>query len=334
MVVGAILLTSDIEGASDVVEVLLVGVSLAVAAVPEGLPAILSVVLALGVQRMARQRAIVKRLSSVETLGSASVICTDKTGTLTRNEMTITVVVTGSGEVELTGSGYRPEGEARVDGRPLAARRRPGPRTRRSARRGPLRARRRQPGQRRGAARGRRRVDRAGRPHRGRRSWSAEAKLGITDARRARFARVGEMPFTSERRLMTTLETDVEREGRIAVVTKGAPDALLARCTHERVAGEVRPLTDERRAAIGADVDRLADRALRTLAVAYRPAARAPSRRRRCGRTSRRRRTAPGRPEALEDELVYLGVVGIIDPPRPEARGGHRRGAAAPACAS
>src|SRR5690606_10957097 len=121
VVVAAILLTSDVEEASDVVDVLLVGVSLAVAAVPEGLPAILSVVLALGVQRMARRRAIVKRLSSVETLGSASVVCTDKTGTLTRNEMTITTVVTGSGEVELTGSGYSPEGEVLVDGRPLDA---------------------------------------------------------------------------------------------------------------------------------------------------------------------------------------------------------------------
>ena len=88
--------------------------SLAVAAVPEGLPAVLSVVLALGVQRMARRRAIVKRLSSVETLGSASAICSDKTGTLTRNEMTIERIVTPSGEVEVTGVGYAPEGEISV----------------------------------------------------------------------------------------------------------------------------------------------------------------------------------------------------------------------------
>jgi potassium/sodium efflux P-type ATPase len=319
VVVGAILLTSDIEGASDVVDVLLVGVSLAVAAVPEGLPAILSVVLALGVQRMARERAIVKKLSSVETLGSASVICTDKTGTLTRNEMTITVVVTGSGEVELTGSGYRPEGEARVDGRVLRA-----------------------------AGAGDERGDGAdavlldevrfvlgggslandaslrededvwtvqGDPTEGA-FLVAEAKLGITDIRRARFSRVGEVPFTAERRLMTTLETDVEREGRISVVTKGAPDALLARCTHERVAGQVRPLTDERRAAIAADVDRLADRALRTLAVAYRPLPDVePPVPAGTGRDG-----GPAGLETLERELVYLGVVGIIDPPRPEAR--------------
>ena len=310
VVVGAILLTSDIDGASDLVEVLLVGVSLAVAAVPEGLPAILSVVLALGVQRMARRRAIVKKLSSVETLGSASVICTDKTGTLTRNEMTVTRVVTGSGEVELTGSGYRPEGEVHVGGRPAEAER----------------------------------VDAAlvdevrfvlgggslandavlvqddgewtvqGDPTEGA-FLVAEAKLGMAEARSSRFRRVGEVPFTSERRLMTTLEADVEREGRIDVVTKGAPDALLARCTHERVAGQVRPLDDARRAAITADVDRLADLALRTLAVAYRPL---PDVEVPCARPGDDGDTSPL--EALEHELVYLGVVGIIDPPRTEAR--------------
>jgi P-type Ca2+ transporter type 2C len=314
VVVGAILLTSDIETASDLVDVLLVGVSLAVAAVPEGLPAILSVVLALGVQRMARERAIVKKLSSVETLGSASVICTDKTGTLTRNEMTVTTVVTGSGEVELTGTGYRPDGEARVDGRALAADGDGADAVLLDEVRFVL-------------AGGSLANDAALREVDG--DWTvqgdptegaflvAEAKLGITDIREARFTRVAEVPFTAERRLMTTLETDVEREGRISVVTKGAPDALLARCTHERVAGEVRPLTDGRRSAIGADVDRLADRALRTLAVAYRPLPDVEPPEPPGPATSA---DAADTLEALEHELVYLGVVGIIDPPRPEAR--------------
>ena len=135
VVVAAILLTSEIETAADLVSVLLLGVSLAVAAVPEGLPAVLSVVLARGAQQLAKKNAIVKKLASVETLGSASVICSDKTGTLTRNEMTIVKVITGSGEVDVTGSGYRPEGELCVDGRPLddAIVLRRGPRGARSA---------------------------------------------------------------------------------------------------------------------------------------------------------------------------------------------------------
>jgi magnesium-transporting ATPase (P-type) len=305
VVVGGIFLTSDIRDASDAVEVLLVGVSLAVAAVPEGLPAVLSVVLALGVQRMARQRAIVKKLSSVETLGSASVVCSDKTGTLTRNEMTILTVLTGSGEVDLSGTGYRPEGEVTVGGRPLGD----GPDDAALAEEvrwvlggGSL------------ANDAVLSEDAAG-------DWSvqgdpteaaflvAERKLGITEEREARFERVGEIPFTSERKLMTTLQADASLDGQVAAVTKGAPDVLLARCTHERVAGAVVALTDERRSAVQDDVDRLAAEALRTLAVAYRPLP---------GGEAPARGDAPD-PAAIERELVYLGVAGIIDPPRAEA---------------
>ena len=310
VVVAAILVTSDVNSASDLVDVLLVGVSLAVAAVPEGLPAILSVVLALGVQRMAREHAIVKKLSSVETLGSASVICSDKTGTLTRNEMTVTTVVTGSGEVEVTGTGYRPEGGVMIDGHAL------GDAVGDAAVADEVRF---------VLAGGSLANDAVLRDDGG--EWTvqgdpteaaflvAEAKLGVTETRRARFERVGEVPFTSERKLMSTLEADVEREGRIDVVTKGAPDVLLARCTHERVGGEVQALTDVRRAQIVADVERLADLALRTLAVAYRPLpdVEPPP-------PSVSADEAAESWEALERELVYLGMVGIIDPPRPEAR--------------
>ena len=259
----------------------------------------LSVVLALGVQRMAKHHAIVKKLSSVETLGSASVICTDKTGTLTRNEMTIERIVTGSGEVEVSGSGYRPEGDVRIDGRPLDD---------------PVlldevacRARGRQPGQRRRAAAKRTASGRyrAIRPMP--RSWSRRPRwTGSTEERRSRFERVGEVPFTSERKLMSTLQLDAASETGIAVVTKGAPDVLLARCTEERRrrrGGAARPRPAGQRSCRR----RLARRpALRTLAVAYRrlPAA-----------------DAPGPPdESVERELIYLGTVGILDPPRPEAK--------------
>jgi magnesium-transporting ATPase (P-type) len=295
VVVAAILLTSDIRQPSDLVEVLLLGVSLAVAAVPEGLPAVLSVVLALGVQRMARQRAIVKKLSSVETLGSASVICSDKTGTLTRNEMTVQRVVTHSGEAAVTGIGYRPEGEVRAGDRPLTD----------------------------GSLLEEVRVVLGGGSLAGNAvlreqdgQWTiqgdptdaaflvAERKLGITGQRTARFRRLGEVPFTSERKLMSTVEADAAREGRIDVVTKGAPDVLLARCTHERVGTAEEKLTKTHRAEILATVDRLAEAALRTLAVAYHPL-----------ETTQ----PPEADESLEQGLVFAGVVGIIDPPRPEA---------------
>ncbi|MGH9116520.1 MAG: cation-translocating P-type ATPase [Acidimicrobiales bacterium] len=295
IVVGAVLLTSDITGASDLVDVLLLGVSLAVAAVPEGLPAILSVVLALGVQRMAKANAIVKQLSSVETLGSASVICSDKTGTLTKNEMTIERIVTHSGEVEVTGIGYRPEGDVLAGGRPLTD--------------GPLREEVRYV-----LAGGSLANDAVLREEGG--EWLvqgdpteaaflvAESKAGITEERRDRFTRVGEVPFTSERKLMSSIESDRAREGRVAVVTKGAPDILLGRCTHEKVGADVVPITDERRAEILDEVERLADLALRTLAVAYRPLPGS---------------EVPDADESLEHELVFTGIVGIIDPPRPEA---------------
>src|SRR5215218_1579468 len=295
VVVAAILVTSDIQDAGDLVQVLLLGVSLAVAAVPEGLPAVLSVVLALGVQRMAAKHAIVKKLSSVETLGSASVVCSDKTGTLTKNEMTIQRVVTRSGEVAVAGIGYRPEGELLVGDRPLSD--------------GPLAEEVRAVLGGGSLANDAVLVEEDG-------QWTvqgdptdaaflvAERKLGITEQRRARFERVGEVPFTSERKLMSTVEADRERGGRVAVVTKGAPDVLLARCVRERVGAGEEPLSEERRAEILAGVDRLAAAALRTLGVAYRP----------LDTTE-----APEAEESLEQGLVFAGVVGIIDPPRPEA---------------
>ncbi len=302
VVVVTILIISEIRSSADVVHVLLLGVSLAVAAVPEGLPAILAVVLALGVQRMAKHHAIVKNLSSVETLGSASVICSDKTGTLTRSEMTIERVMTASGDTHISGVGYAPEGQVKHDGITLAA--------------GPLHDETRvvlSGGSLAGNADLRRAAGGAWEIHGDPTEAAflvAERKLGqgtVTERRERRFERVGEIPFTSERKLMTTIERDHEHGDALVAITKGAPDVLLGRCTQARVGLEVVALDEAMRARLLADVDTLSDAALRTLAVAY-------------------RRLLPGESgedpaaaETLERDLIFVGTVGMIDPPREEA---------------
>ncbi len=297
VVVGAIVLTSELSSLADYVDALLVGVSLAVAAVPEGLPAILSVVLALGVQRMSEERAVVKKLLSVETLGSASVICSDKTGTLTRNEMTIATVVTGSGVVELTGAGYTPVGEVVHDGLAvtdgvlldeviavIGAGSLANDATIRLGDDGITHI--------------------LGDPTEAA-FLVAEEKLGGSATRREQFERVDEIPFTSERKMMSTLNADKSpSENDLVVVTKGAPDVLLDRCSGERRAGDVEALTTSRRLQIANSVDRLSDQAMRTLAVAYRPID----------------RVDQAGAEFVEDGLTLLGIVGIVDPPRPEAK--------------
>ncbi|MEK6211989.1 MAG: cation-translocating P-type ATPase [Pseudomonadota bacterium] len=307
VVVATILLISDIRSAADVIDVLLLGVSLAVAAVPEGLPAILSVVLALGVQRMAKHNAIVKNLSSVETLGSASVIASDKTGTLTRAEMTIERVMTASGGTHVTGVGYVPQGQVEHEGAELAA--------------GPLRDENvvvLSGGSLAGNADLRQGVGGEWEIHGDPTEAAflvAERKLGVTERRERRFERIGEIPFTSERKMMSTIELDHEHNDEVVVITKGAPDVLLERCTRARVGLELVDLDDALRARLLADVDTLSDAALRTLAVAYRP-------------------LSPGEdPQvtaSLERDLVFVGTVGIIDPPREEAavaiREAHRAG--------
>jgi Ca2+-transporting ATPase len=293
VVVVTVFLISDVRTAADAVAVLLLGVSLAVAAVPEGLPAILSVVLALGVQRMAKQNAIVKKLSSVETLGSASVIASDKTGTLTKSEMTIERVMTASGSTHITGVGYTPEGRVVHEDEELT-----------------------------GSLKAENIVVLSGgslasnadlREYDG--EWQiegdpteaaflvAERKLGATERRLQRFERVGEIPFTSERKLMSTIEKDHDHSDALMLIIKGAPDVLLGRCTRVRMGMDVVDLNDEIRQRILADVAELSD-ALRTLSVAYRPIAEGED-------------MEPS--ESMEHDLVFVGTVGIIDPPRPEA---------------
>lgn len=293
---ATIFFVDEISTLADSVEVLLLAVSLAVAAVPEGLTAITTIVLSLGMQRMARRNVIVRRLSSVETLGSTTVICTDKTGTLTRNEMTVRAVITAHGRADITGIGYAPEGEVLRDGAPVADE------EHRYEIERVLRA----------AAL----VNNASLVQEGER-WSvqgdptegalivAAAKIGLSEqALGAAFPRRAEVPFTSERKLMSTAHRT--RTGdELRVGAKGAPDVLLARCTHELVGYEAQPLTEERRATIQQLIDGLANEALRTLGVAFRTL---PD-----GRTQQLS-------EELEREFVWIGMVGMIDPPRDEAR--------------
>ena len=300
VMIVTIILVEHVHGAPAILDVLILGVALAVAAVPEGLPAVVTAVLALGVQRMARRRAIIRHLAAVETLGSASVIASDKTGTLTKNEMTVRVVVTASGQAVFSGSGYLPEGEVRRgDGAPIE---------------GPLRVE---------LERALAAADRANnasvRERDGR--WTVQGdptegalvvaarKAGLDGASlESRLPRVGEVPFSSERKLMSTVHRNTERAEELVLFSKGAPDVVLARCSRELVGDDTRPLTPERRAEILRVNDGLADQALRTLGVAI------------------RRIPTPGQPQqaardraALEQDLAFAGLIGMIDPPRPEA---------------
>jgi Ca2+-transporting ATPase len=235
VIVGATVIgVGHVSGAEGLVGVLLFAIALAVAAVPEGLSAVTTIVLSLGMQRMAKRNAIVRTLSSVETLGSATVICTDKTGTLTRDEMMVRALVCASGAVSFSGTGYAPQGELRADGRAIVDE------SLRAEVESALAA-----GY---LSNNASLVERAGRwtvlgdPTEG--ALKAAAMKAGLDAERieARFARVGEIPFSSERKLMSTAHRDSERPDRAVLMAKGAPDVLLARCTHEKVGDAERPL--------------------------------------------------------------------------------------------
>jgi calcium-translocating P-type ATPase len=291
---GVIALVSGVDDAQDAVTILLMGVSLAVAAVPEGLPAILSLVLALGVRAMAKRNAVMKDLHSVETLGSASVICSDKTGTLTRNEMTLSRIITPSGRVELTGVGYRPDGAAGyacTDGteEDLVH----------EARSALVAG---------GLANNAQLHEQAG-------EWTIQGdpteaaflvalrKLGDAEAVVSRYQREAEVPFTSQRKMMSIVGHDPEENARRLFV-KGAPDVLLEHCDSVRIGDRVIPLDESQRSGFERAVDELSAEAFRTLGVAYRDV----------------EQVSGAVDESIESGLVLLGVVGIIDPPRDEAR--------------
>jgi Ca2+-transporting ATPase len=275
-------------------ELLLEAVSLAVAAIPEGLPAITTITLALGMQRMARRGAIIRKLAAVETLGAATIICTDKTGTLTRNEMTVREVYSAGAHYSVTGTGYAPRGDL-VDatGRRVA-----------------------EPG----AALGDLLVtvtlcNTAALENDGR-QWTVRgdptegalltlaAKGGVSQERMSRANRVvRELPFDSDRKRMTVVTRDAD--GREVVHSKGSADVLLPLCTTYAAADGPRPLDADTRARFMREAERMSGEALRVLGVA---------------RRDRGRAELPGaeadEADGIETELMFLGLVAMLDPPR------------------
>jgi len=293
----------------------LTAVSLAIAAVPEGLPAVVTICLALGMQEMIRRHALIRKLPAVETLGSATAICSDKTGTLTQNEMTVVQVYADSNLLYITGEGYRPQGELQEeDGRRAELRWYP---SMRPLLQGGLLCN--------DAWLERINSDDGGDP-----TWHivgdptegglvvAAAKADLWRERvEQEFPRVAEIPFDSERKRMTTIHrvlTDNKKSKEVAApdlqtpyvaYVKGAPDVILDLCTHVTEDGRVWPLDRARRELIFEMNDALASNARRVLGIAYRPLEELPSN--------------PS-PEEVERELIFVGLIGMIDPARPEAQ--------------
>ncbi|HEY7732997.1 MAG TPA: cation-translocating P-type ATPase [Gaiellaceae bacterium] len=268
-------------------EMLLFGTALAVAVVPEALPAVITISLTLAAQRMVKRNALVRRLPAIETLGSVSVICTDKTGTLTRDEMTARKVLVAGELLEISGAGYEPAGEFSRNGSRVDP-----PRALVESLQAAALASDAQllPGEREGDLQVRGDPTEAA-------LLVAAAKAGLDSGElRGRFPRVDEIPFTSERKRMTTLHESPD--GAIAC-SKGAPEVILPSCTRQLTASGEVELDDAAREAVLETARLLAGEALRVLAVA-----------RRAGATR----------ASAERDLTFLALIGMIDPPRGEAR--------------
>jgi Ca2+-transporting ATPase len=303
------LLSSTVWNLHAILGLFLFAVALAVAAIPEALPAIVTIGLSLGVRRMAAANAIVRKLPAVETLGAATVICSDKTGTLTRNEMTARAIYTADGLVEVSGNGYIPEGSFTAGGQALT----PGSSVHDCVAR-TLRA----------AALandaalvnsdGRWRVQ--GDPTEGALIVAAR-KLGIAEAELASLPRIAEIPFTSERKRHATVHLDGEGSDHVSVFVKGAPEVLLEKSRHLWEGGKAVTLSEERRTRLARQNELLAGQALRVLAIATRSG---PAAALGIDPQDIAARRDIELPESIEDDLILLGLVGMIDPPRAEAK--------------
>lgn len=286
-------------------QMFLAGVSLAVAAIPEGLPAIVTISLALGVQRMIKRRAIVRKLPSVETLGCATVICSDKTGTLTQNKMTVTHLWTDGKVIEVSGSGYQPSGEFMINGRKTSL----SPSSSaylllqygmlcnnselfKEKKRGSF-------------FKSKPSDDWTinGDPTEGSLVVAA-AKAGIWKNKEDKnWVRIREFPFDSSRKMMSVLVK--HQKGDRKLITKGAPDVLIERCSYILENGKVVPFSPSKKEEILRINDQLAGKALRNLAIACRDVK--PS-------------ESVGDASEAERRLTLIGLVGMIDPPRVEVK--------------
>jgi Ca2+-transporting ATPase len=285
------------ETVPKLIEMFMVAVSLAIAAVPEGLPAVVTISLALGMQEMIKRHALIRKLPAVETLGSATAICSDKTGTLTQNEMTAVQMYVDRSLLTITGEGYRPEGRFLDEDDQVGLEGYPGMRLL-------LRA---------GLLCNDARLEQvsedgstlwriAGDPTEGA-FVVAAAKAGYWKGELGEeYPRVAEIPFDSERKRMTTFHPD-PRYGHYVAYMKGAPDVVLGLCGQVLEDGMMRPLTEERHRNILDQNEALAANALRVLGVAFRPLKQVPDH---------------PQPEDSEQDFTFIGLLGMIDPARPE----------------
>jgi Ca2+-transporting ATPase len=279
----------------EVLEMFMISISLAVAAIPEGLPAIVTIVLAIGMNKMVERNAIVKKLLAVETLGATSVICTDKTGTLTQNEMTVVKLLTDNHVVEVEGIGYDPVGDFKIDGKIITL----------DALNGlkPLLTI--------AALANDAKLDGSsgmykiiGDPTEGALiTLAGKVSLDSADLNKT-YKRIEEIPFDSERKMMTTFHDMPSDEG-VSSFTKGAPDIIIRRCNKILLNGGIKEFTPELKDIVLKHNSEFSRSALRVLAFAYKEYASLPEN--------------PS-PDVNEMNMTFVGLTGMIDPPRPEAR--------------
>ncbi|MBC7088149.1 MAG: cation-translocating P-type ATPase [Tissierellales bacterium] len=279
----------------DPLEMFMVSVSLAVAAIPEGLPAIVTIVLAIGMNKMVKRNAIVKKLLAVETLGATSVICTDKTGTLTQNEMTVVKMYTNDKIIDVEGVGYEPKGKFKLEEKEIS------PNEDKNILNllmmGAL-------------VNDAELVENGGQykiigdPTEGALVTLA-AKGGIDlNSLKEKYPRIQEIPFDASRKMMTTFHEGFF-ENKITSITKGAPDLMVEKCSYILLNGDVVPFTEDLKKKVLDTNINFSKQALRVLAVAYRVFDKLPEKL---------------EPEIIEKDMIFVGLTGMIDPLRPEAK--------------